>query len=75
MIAHVARMFQRRDPQRDVTLALARITTLSHTGSLPWESGVYDDRRARDEVYTAPSVWGVPVTEGCKAGFHFAQRR
>lgn len=40
--------------------------TLSHAGSLPWKSGVYDDRRARDEVYTALGVWIVPVTEEAK---------
>lgn len=64
MIAKVARFFQRRDPHREATLALARITTLSDLSSLPWDSGIYDDRRSRDEVHAALGVWVTPIPAG-----------
>jgi len=68
MIAKVARMFQRRQPQREAALALARITTLTDIGSLPWDSGVYDDRRSRDEVPAALGVWVTPLAGSEKPG-------
>jgi hypothetical protein len=67
MIAKISNMFQRRHPQRDAALALARITTLSGMGSLPWDSGVYADRRAQDEVQASIGVWFTPVVDDAKA--------
>lgn len=64
MIAKVTKIFQRRDPQKEAALALARITTLTDISSLPWESGVYDDRRARNEVHAALGVWMTAVPSG-----------
>jgi hypothetical protein len=64
MIAKVARILQRRNPQREAALALARITTLTDIGSLPWDSGVYDDRRSRHEVPAALGVWVTPLDDG-----------
>jgi len=63
MITQVARMFQRRDPQREAAQALARITTLCDVGSLPWTSGVYEDRRVRDELATSLGVWITVIEE------------
>lgn len=57
MLKKVARIFQRRDPRREASLALARITTLTDMNGLPWDSGVYEDRRTRDEVPAALGVW------------------
>ena len=77
MIAKVTRMFQRRDPQREATLALARITTLTDVSSLPWDSGIYDDRRSRDQVYAALGVWVTPIPAGQSAdsaSMHDAQQ-
>lgn len=67
MIAKISSMFQRRSPQRDPALALARITTLSEMGSLPWDSGVCADRRARDEVHASIGVWIVPLSDDATA--------
>ncbi len=63
MIAKVAGFFQRRHPEREAALALARITTLTDIGSLPWDTGVYDDRRSRDEVPAALGVWVTPLAD------------
>ena len=62
MIAKVPRMFQRHDPRREATLALARIKTLAGIDSLPWDSGVYEDRRSKDEVHHALGMWLVPIS-------------
>ena len=61
MITKISSMFQRRSPQRDPALAMARINTLFGMGSLPWDSGVYADRRAQDEVHASIGVWVTPV--------------
>ncbi len=64
MIAKIARLFQSRDPRREATLALARINTLSGMRSLPWDSGVCDDRRTAHEVRFAVGAWLAPIDDG-----------
>lgn len=57
MIEKVARMFQRRDPRREASMALARITSIIDMNSLPWKTGVYDDRRVQKQTDAALGVW------------------
>ena len=63
MIRQVVSLFRERDPRREASLALVRIATLSNMDALPWETGVYDDRRAREETHAAIGVWLCPVDE------------
>jgi len=67
MIAKVNELFQRRNPKREASLALARITTLTDVTALPWAAGVCQERRSKDEIPTAIGVLMAPIPEGYRA--------
>lgn len=63
MIDRLTSIFQRRDPEREAAMALARITSLTDMDAMPYRSGVYDDRRVKKELHTVLGVWLAPVAE------------
>ena len=60
MIRHIVSLFRDRGPRQEASVALACIATLADMGTLPWTSGVCQDRRAREKTHVVIGIWLCP---------------